>query len=1029
MPPSPQWTAIFLAGLLLVPSAYPQSAGPSPVNSQVPAPGAPSQPRQDESRAQKSFQDGQRTEQAGDWLAAFSAYSEAVTYAPGNKEYSAFREHARFQMVQGLAADAEKRLIAGDESGARAQLSRALDIDPTYSIARERLAQLAVATPGAPPEIQERIAGLPHLKQTGGTHDFDYRGTTRGAYQELARQFGVKAMFDVDLQDRAIRFRGEKLDIETALVILALQTHTFTRVMDPQTFFVAEDTLQKQKDFTPEVEKNLMLPASATNDEMNETLRMVREITGITRTQLDTSARMITVRSTEENVAVAQALIQQIEQAHGELMLEVEILEVDRGNSRQLGVTPPTSAQAFTLTSSQINQLEQSPNASTLVQVLQSIFGGAGAAGALGAIAPTLIAFGGGKSTFLASMPGPTANFAQTLNSVRSAQRVLLRAEDGKPATFFVGDRFPISLALLSGTGAPQSTIFAPGVVSGLFPRADYTVGTGPKAVTVADLNNDGKPDIAVANSDGTLSILLNDGSGVFPTATSVPVGTSLSSLAAGIFNDMAGTANVDIVATDFNNNQVAILLGNGDGTFAAPVTYATGKGPVAVIAEDVNGDGHLDLAVVNQTDGTVSILLGNGDGTFAAKTDYPVGLSPTAIATGDFNADGHPDLAISNFGSTNIAGSNTVSVLLGSVTTPGTFDTQTTYAAGNGPAGIATADFNRDGRPDIAVTNQTDGTVSIFAGNGDGTFEAGVTTAVAGGPTGIAVADFNGDQIPDLVVAAQTGEVATILLGNGDDTFQAPVSVPTGNGPVAVAATDVNSDSLPDVITANNQSNSITVTLNSTLIQSGSNSTTTGAAQTPYPSAQYVDLGLKVSATPHMHGDDEVSLQLAFEIRALSGTAVNGIPILSNNTIEHTVRLRENQTTVISGLLQSSDARTYGGLPFTSNIPLIGYLTGEHTLNKDDSELFIVITPRAMRLPVHGDSVIYAGRGEASSPGGPSAPPPPIPPPAPPQPPPGAPANQPTVTPANPGAAPGTPPPGAVPVAPPGGVAPPQQQ
>ena len=214
--------------------------------------------------------------------------------------------------------------------------------------------------------------------------------------------------------------------------------------------FVTDDTPQKERDYTLEVEKELLLPASVTTDEMNETVRMIREMTGITRTQLNTATRTLTVRSTEQNVALAQTLLQQIEQPHGELMLEIEILELDRNLSDQLGLTPPASQTIHALTLPQIEQLEAAQNIGTLVQILQTIFGSSAGSSAAGSIIPSLFAFGGGKSIFLSTMPSATANFSEALSAVHSAQRVLLRAQDGKPATFFVGDRYPIDLGLLS---------------------------------------------------------------------------------------------------------------------------------------------------------------------------------------------------------------------------------------------------------------------------------------------------------------------------------------------------------------------------------------------------------------------------------------------------------------------------------------------------------------------------------------------------------------------------------------------------
>src|SRR6202035_1366864 len=117
--------------------------------------------------------------------------------------------------------------------------------------------------------------------------------------------------FDGDLPDRAVRFRAPNVDFDTAVMVLSRQTRTFTRVADEHTLFVTDGTSQKQREYAPEIEKTIVLPASVNTDEMNETVRMIREMTGISRTQLNTATHTLTVRSTEENVALAQALVEQ----------------------------------------------------------------------------------------------------------------------------------------------------------------------------------------------------------------------------------------------------------------------------------------------------------------------------------------------------------------------------------------------------------------------------------------------------------------------------------------------------------------------------------------------------------------------------------------------------------------------------------------------------------------------------------------------------------------------------------------------
>jgi Flp pilus assembly secretin CpaC len=977
--------ALALAGLLMVAPALPQSSGspttPAAASSQAAKPSAPA-PEPDKGRARKAFQAGHRAEQSGDWKAEFAAYTEAATYDPSNREYAILREHARFQVIQSLVDSGERQAIAGNITAARALLTEALGIDPNYVVARERLAELTASPAELEPEKGPRLGGLPRLILTPGAQTFDYRGTVRGAYEEIGKQFGVKMVFDGDLPDRAIRFQVPELDFETAVMVLSRQTKTFTRVVDAHTMFVTEDSPQKERDYTIEVEKELVLPAAITPDEMNEEVRMIREMTGISRTQLNTAARTLTVRSTEQNVALAQTLLEQIEQPHGELMLDIEILEVDRNSASQLGITPPSGTTVSALTLSEIQQLQAAQNNGTLIQILQSIFGSSAVNSASGSALPALIAFGGGKTIFLATMPSVTANFGTALSTVHSAQRILLRAQDGKPATFFVGDRYPIDLGLLSSDLNSTTSALAQALLTGLtLPRTDYTVGNGPISVSIADFNKDGFPDLAVANqNDGTISILLGKGDGTFAAQTVIPIpvgatASSPSAIATGDFND---DGNIDIAVTDMANSRVMILLGNGDGTFQTAVPYPTGSNPVALVAQDFDGDGQADLAVVNKGDGTnastVTILLGNKvngtqNGTFGTppnQTSPPgVGVSPSAITTADFNADGNVDLAVTNFVG------NTVSILLGKG--DGTFGTQTTLATGTGPSGIATADFNNDSHADLAVSNKTDGTASVLLGNGDGTFLAQTTFATGSGPVGIVAANFTGTNT-DIAVADESVPNVDVLIGNGDGTFNAPISLPTGNSPIALAAADLNADNTIDIVTANNTAASVTVMLNT--VQSSGNPS---SSQTGYPSAEYEDLGLKIKATPRLHPGDEVTLQLQFDIKSLTGSSINGIPILSNRNIEQTIRLRENETSVLSGIIQSSSIRSAAGLPWTSTEPGIGLLTGEDTANIQQSELLILVTPRALRLPPHEFPAVYAGRGEPATP--PATAPPPGPP------------------------------------------------
>jgi hypothetical protein len=319
---------------------------------------------------------------------------------------------------------------------------------------------------------------------------------------------------------------------------------------------------------------------------------------------------------------------------------------------------------------------------------------------------------------------------------------------------------------------ALELTVF-PGKGDGTLLEAKRTpVQWCPTAAVVADLDRDGKLDLAAlpAISTPSLWVLRGKGDGTFLVGdldNSGPWG-AVQAL------DLDKDGRVDLALTGSNgqsNGVVAIRLGNANGTFRTAVAYDVGQTPVSIAAADLDGDGLLDLAVANQSTSTLSVLLGKGSGTLAALPKLSVPEAPYGIISGDLQGDGKADLIA-------LAGNKAI-VFLG--TGGGSFAAGVSYSLPTQPEGTILADVNGDGRPDLvsAVGDKVD----VLLNTGSGAFRGAVEYAVWPETYRLAVGDFDGDGHQDIVsvgIGQDLDGPIQFLKGNGDGTFRAPIAAGT---------------------------------------------------------------------------------------------------------------------------------------------------------------------------------------------------------------------------------------------------------
>jgi hypothetical protein len=370
--------------------------------------------------------------------------------------------------------------------------------------------------------------------------------------------------------------------------------------------------------------------------------------------------------------------------------------------------------------------------------------------------------------------------------------------------------RLPFNVTFPNGDPLPDSTSFAP--------SANVTGTNNPRAVTLADLNSDGKLDLFVTSqADSSAAVYKNtsvNGSVSYSTAQYIPLGTGPFGAAIG---DLNGDGKLDVAVANSNSGlagTVSVLRNTtvvGNSISFVKTTYATGNGSLSVAIADLDKDGKPDLLVTSGNSGYISVFRNTstttGAITFAPVVTISDYFHSDNITVADFDGDGKVDLATANFA----AGIS----IWKNASTPGviSFPARIDYTAGTNPASIAAGDLNRDGKPDLVVRNSSSSTISVFKNTSiSGTIQFAPKSdyTIGSNSGGLSIGDLNGDGKPDVAVSSGiSGTVSLYTNTSGVDSIKLspPANFATGYGPTGIAIGDVNGDGRYDFAVGNNYS------------------------------------------------------------------------------------------------------------------------------------------------------------------------------------------------------------------------------
>lgn len=359
----------------------------------------------------------QRAERAGRNADAYLAYSEAAALQPRNQKYRA--KMLSLQTRAGLEGRATPAVASGPASAA--------ETAPEEVFSSLTARELSLAREMLP---------VPSLAARPGKQDFSLSGTARILFDKIATQFGLDTVYDGDYPTAGptLRFEVKDADYREALHYLEAATSSFVVPLSGRVFMVAQDTPQKRNDLEQSIAISIPVPESLTTQELTELSQAVKQVTNVEKIAVDTAQNTVIIRDRVSRALPAQALLRQLFSYRGEVMIDVEFLEVADSDILKYGFNVTTDVPGV-----------------FLGQILRNaVTAPAGVA--------NLVTFGAGKTLIGLGVAQAQALFNESTSSVRSMFRAQVRSLDGQPATFHAGEKYPVVTASYVGSAAPGQT-------------------------------------------------------------------------------------------------------------------------------------------------------------------------------------------------------------------------------------------------------------------------------------------------------------------------------------------------------------------------------------------------------------------------------------------------------------------------------------------------------------------------------------------------------------------------------------------